>query len=117
MEKRKELILKHEHLAPYLLYDLKGYASDIKLKGDIKWHNVDFIIAEQPRALPILRPLSALTDEMAVNSGYKDANLLRLAIVSKTIPYIGMENLFKHHYDVFGLINLGLAIDIYSFKS
>lgn len=35
---------------------------------------------------PILRPISELTDEMAIRSGYKNANSLRLIIVSKLIP-------------------------------
>lgn len=33
-------------------------------------------------------------------------------IISQRIPYIGMKNLFANHYDVFGLIKRGLAIDI-----
>ena len=61
---------------------------------------------------PILRPISDLTDEMAINCGYKNANCLRLMIISQKIPYIGIINLFKYHYDVFLLINTGLAIDI-----
>lgn len=65
---------------------------------------------------PILRPLSDLTDEMAIKSGYKNASALKLVIVSKQLPYQGFENLFKHHYDVFNLIGRNLAVDINTLK-
>ena len=81
---------------------------------------------------PILRPLSDLTKEIEVNGNkfipYED-DYLSDAICSyenldllceyngdisndSTIPYPIMSLLFQWHFDVFGLIEKGLAIDI-----
>jgi len=116
--------LELKHLAPYLPYGLvfnltrshnpftcigltvhedgimahrKGGSSNVSLDKYYK---------------PVLRPMSDLTNEMAHKSGYKNANALKLMVISHKIPYIGMDNLFTHHFDVFGLIHAGLAIDI-----
>jgi hypothetical protein len=153
--------LELKHLAPYLPYGLKGYAEDIKLIDSITLHNVEFIIVEQPRAKPILRPLSDLTKEIEHN-GEKFVPMLRLHELAWGINFMEkqdmdfrivdgghiatclhrnrftvfrdgnfqngdleeefvsfpiknqlqlFEKLFELHFDVFGLIEAGKAID------
>jgi hypothetical protein len=83
---------------------------------------------------PILRQLSDLTKEIEVN-GEKFVPIIKLAFTKslsmyqfidgafycnnygkfleiKEMPYIVIEKLFEWHFDVFGLIEKGLAIDI-----
>jgi hypothetical protein len=63
---------------------------------------------------PILRPLSDLTKEIEdfgdYNNEFKDEFIQDIKF--KTNSYGSMVKLFKLHYDVFGLIDAGLAIDI-----
>ena len=120
--------LELKHLAPYLPYGLKGIET---YKGSIKYLiSIDLTLGLKVGDLkedylvhfnsfkPILRPLSDLK---------KDAEIKIL--VEKTFetsedgwnefynnpldyPYYAVEVLLKHHFDVFGLIPKGLAIDI-----
>jgi hypothetical protein len=78
----------------------------------------------------VLRPMSELTnDELRTamwsigHSSHIDwTTTEREAVISrygrkywiKDIPYAVMEYLFKNHYDVFGLIDAGIAVDINS---
>lgn len=72
---------------------------------------------------PILRPLSDLSEKIPANEiTYKeyifgeyqvwDEIEFEQSIVDKTDNYQVFEFLFQHHFDVFGLIDKGLAIDI-----
>lgn len=124
--------LELKHLAPYLpygliyVYDGKKYkcSSTIGLKfigyddNQDSWHYVD-------DCKPILRPLSDLTKEIEVNGEkfvpIEKYNYLRFEEISN---YNGGQNvlnfiqvrehnlLLEMHFDVFGLIPQGLAIDI-----
>ena len=78
---------------------------------------------------PILRPLSDLTKEIEVN-GEKFVPRVKMGLIHDvsgnnifnyrtgerinilSLPYYKIEYLFEWHFDVFGLIEQGLAIDI-----
>lgn len=128
--------LELKYIAPYLPYGLKGiitYHADNKeictlgVKCDI--NNVcdiyDFLNSSYDLK-PILRPLSDLTKEIEVN-GEKFVPILEMERIFKINPlwegwdfkHIAVElpieiwnKLFEWHFDVFGLIPQGLAIDI-----
>lgn len=138
--------LELKHLAPYLPYGLTFYwesldGSDKKHPWVLKPENIAFAIDMQNK--PILRPLSDLTKEIEVN-GEKfvpidiirkedkdwfciegDEYILREDIggggwigyiTIERIPYWIIQQLFEWHFDVFGLIYKGLAIDINKLK-
>ena len=115
----KDQIQLHE-IAGYLPYGLKRHcpSSNVLIHDymplDFTQSTID--LHTKFGWKPILRPMSDLTDEMAIKIGYKDSNALRLMIKSKQLPYQGFENLFKHHYDVFNLIGRKLAVDINTLK-
>ncbi|MBC7654362.1 MAG: hypothetical protein H7098_07810 [Oligoflexus sp.] len=61
---------------------------------------------------PILRPLSDLTKEIEVNGERKIISDYTLDKMSFNLGINYLNTLFKYHFDVYGLINRGLAIDI-----
>ena len=99
--------LEIKHLSPYLPYDLQciGYGRKLRLNGQMLGA-VDRLIVK-----PILRPLSDLTEEYsnACNYSHKD---FKWEIINKNISVLVWDSLLKNHFDVFGLIDAGLAIDI-----
>jgi hypothetical protein len=113
--------LELKHLAPYLPYGLNGIHQDriIDLNPNNLWV---FTL----NAKPILRPLSDLDLDLwniinDVDGEYylqldngnvflTDTCDLNLFEISRTINVL--NQLFKNHFDVFGLIKRGLAIDI-----
>lgn len=133
--------LELKHLAPYLPYGLKGIQEVNGLiwwlhkesnicRAEDNYHSIsvnDFLIFELK---PILRPLSELEKEISYNGVYEmlgvfigqwqeewvehfidftgrphEANI-------ELCPYDLMQLLLMNHFDVFGLIPKGLAIDI-----
>jgi hypothetical protein len=125
--------LELKHLAPYLPYGLK-----IKTNNQIRTLSIGILTTTENSLSniiygighkPILRPLSDLTKEVEVN-GEKLVPIDKLAIQlfdTETqkiilkgeingIPYWVMQKLFEWHFDVFGLIEEGLAIDINTLK-
>lgn len=130
----KKLELKH--IAPYLPYGLiyiyegKKYkcSSTIGLKfigyddNQDSWHYID-------DCKPILRPLSDLTKEIEAN-GEKFIPRVKMGLIHDvsgnnilnyrtgdrinilSLPCYQIEYLFELHFDVFGLIEQDLAIDI-----
>jgi hypothetical protein len=129
--------LELKHIAPYLPYRLK--AKDLITKEirtvtllhftyDTKTVGHNHLIYEGlllSKHLPILRPLSDLTKEIEVNGEKfvptQEYSYLRFEEISN---YKGGQNvmnfiqvreqniLLELHFDVFGLIEQGLAIDI-----
>ena len=63
---------------------------------------------------PILRPLSDLTTNAFIFK--KDLEHIKLHNEVITMRYYVVEYLFQNHYDVFGLIEQNLAIDINTLK-
>ena len=118
--------LELKHLAPYLPYGLKvifGGEQD-ELLGTLNngailktqssrlnsWVNSYVVSLDEIK--PILRPLSDIPNYVIENIGYKNLNMLTIDIISGNLPIIFFNDLVKNHYDVFGLIGAGLAIDI-----
>ncbi len=130
--------LELKHLASYFPYRLKvEYATDIYLFEGligkdgifVSKKNTTLLPTKQQFVKPILRPLSDLTKE--IEYGGKDTDLLKFIcdkwgyrgyahilenIVSQKISFSLSQKLFEWHYDVFGLIEAGLAIDINTLK-
>jgi hypothetical protein len=136
----KKLELKH--LAPYLPYDLntqytlsdvitlsQGQKDEIRNKL-LTSQNVHFVLSF---CRPILHPLSDLTKEIEhdgekikvieifAKDTQKDINEVVMLIENKAedmsmdiLPYYVIKILCEFHFDVFGLIPEGLAIDINS---
>lgn len=126
--------LELKHLAPYLPYGLKLYHSGYKAKHILEASIKEGVYDREMSAVtltamvndneylkPILRPLSDLTKEIEHN-GEKFVPVDRLEwnsydhIIKKgmcdNVGYQYMIKLFEWHFDVFGLIEKGLAIDI-----
>jgi len=112
-----ENTMKLKHLAPYLPYKLK-YANTKNEKINtfrslsIDINMVDFGYGDAMELFevkPILRPLSDLEEfspaiwEYGIKKGKVNVN---------QIQYLEALVLFKNHFDLFGLIEKGLAIDI-----
>ncbi len=118
--------LELKHLAPYLPYGLKYFVD--YTDGDTEIVNLDGAFIDElylsngltcgyqsETSKPILRPLSDLTKNEFVDDlgkWYGDYQELDL----DDIDYGIVKNYFKHHFDVFGLIEKGLAIDINTIK-
>jgi hypothetical protein len=125
--------LELKHLAPYLPYGLKGYCTDdmqgeeVFLGIEIKKRQILLITDKLPMDLeyfkPILRPLSDLTKEIEVNGEkfvprkilishfdfyYSDLNKYDL----DKWEYRVVDKLLEWHFDIYGLIENGLAINI-----
>ena len=114
--------LELKHLAPYLPYNLKiktNYGWDTvttlneyEVNGD---HEHSYSYEDHPNEVlefkPILRPLADLE-----NDEYKNRIFNREYIIDKKtdtdLGYYEWCYLFENHFDVFGLIEKGLAIDI-----
>jgi hypothetical protein len=111
--------LELKHLAGYLPYGLKiqnGWGDIKTLKySHLDDENNGFIT----NVMPILRPLSDLIKEIEEDfnvysllslrskNDYSNGNPLILKW-----SYTDIETLFKYHFDIYGLIEAGLAIDI-----
>jgi hypothetical protein len=114
--------LELKHLAPYLPYGLKiktkhGFDTMETLNG---WlvngdHEESYCYEDHPNETlefkPILRPLSDLTEEHANNCNYSYRDF-KWEIINKNVSVNIWNDLLSNHYDVFGLIDAGLAIDI-----
>ncbi len=119
--------LELKHLAPYLPYRLKVSLIHT-LHGHTGIGSVEHVVQAvnegKSQFKPILRPLSDLTKEIEHN-GEKFVPTKALSmwdlqgITVLDIPHIPVnlyELLLKWHFDVFGLIEKGLAIDINTLK-
>lgn len=131
-----------EHLAPFLPYGLKIIAKQNEIYSSTNVYILQGIVNENlylseltyPTDLflckPLLRPLSDLYSsmftELVENNDFKfdrrngwgtdltvDGNTSHWEFKGN---YRTLSKLFKHHFDVFGLIEQGLAIDINTVK-
>ena len=140
--KMKKLELKHlAPYLPYEL-KLYWHPESSPVWHEMDMFNIHHVITytkdfpEEKQWKPILRPLSDLTKEIEVNGeklvpieylskilggkiNSKDKRLVgkaKTALINEIkngkIQYRLVKKLFKHHFDVFGLIEKGLAIDI-----
>jgi hypothetical protein len=130
-----------EHLAPYLPYKLKAYQTVFtqvksgkdKVTTEIRIVNSTTIYnffqlgkhKSHEHVKPILRPLSDLTNEIVKEFFDLDSVDLELIDIEQwrkelytdvkseaRFQYRQFQVLFKHHFDVFNLIQKNLAIDI-----
>ena len=120
--------LELKHLAPYLPYGLQITVVNRKLElgthHSDKTIHIDMVVRKESLYKPILRPLSDLTKEI-VHNGEKFVPNKRLdwalAIVENMVEQGNITGyglswdlwqlLFEWHFDVFGLIDKGLAIE------
>jgi hypothetical protein len=126
--------LEIKHLAPYLPYELKMQVKDYHgieyVSQILTTENIgNFINGEECK--PILRPLSDLNKEglyiehLNIETITDESNIQDLDIYLenwidskdtnhhvKFLPYGLVNELISEHFDVFGLIPKGLAIDI-----
>ncbi len=112
--------LELKHLAPYLPYGLKFMNPISGTVATMTAYDLDMII--KCNETPILRPLSYLTKAQTEQL----AELLQItrpylkSMINKHIRGHRFSNLsykytlilFENHYDVFGLIDAGQAIDV-----
>ena len=123
--------LELKHLAPYLPYSLKYLYNDeiLELDGlDVNQDAFNCDIGETPfeNIKPILKPLSDLTKEDLIEDLGTETSCLDWTTSERehwikfysrehwinNLPYLIYSHLVKNHFDVFGLIEAGLAIDI-----
>jgi len=137
--------LELKHLSPYLPYGLKVYNKNNKVDltivgcthGLIIMHNekysqeFSFDKFQEYNYKPILHPLSDLTEEIEHNgkkfvpTENKNLIYIKNAVDTKLFDiqqlvcvasYSAYQKMFEWHFDVFGLIPEGLAIDINTLK-
>lgn len=123
--------LEAKNLIPYLPYSLK-----VEMEGkkcNVAWMSTKNIAVIRPYGVgeykkisweyahlnvkPFLRPMSELTENEAKDghfmSGFSNYGALQILTGNPLLGHYGMiEYLLKNHYDIFGLIEKGLAIDI-----
>ncbi|ASU34385.1 hypothetical protein [Mucilaginibacter xinganensis] len=124
--------LELKHLAPYLPYGLMCKTitgvtgkmiqlseSSVFLDCEIKWNSgalYNWMLECDIK--PILRPISDLYNHPADDEIKDSCNGfigVKFFHVNDT-PYCSLKVLLKHHFDIFGLIEAGLAIDINTLK-
>jgi hypothetical protein len=131
--------LELKHLAPYLPYGLFGMIDARRGLFEVKLDSINqYTIETSPRIhghtycdlehfKPILHPLSDLTKDIDVDgerfvpmdvlcNGDFDVLLLTQGVTGRSWidsqPYHWIQKLIEWHFDVFGLIEAGLAIDV-----
>ena len=125
--------LELKHLSPYLPYGLKIYKSAV---NELNEFNLPYVLNH---CKPILHPLSDLTKKIKVNGkkfvpieildretyiNYEVSTKGKLiekqdngSVILEEIdvyPYWIIQKLYEWHFDVFGLIEKGLAISIHN---
>jgi len=120
--------LELKHLAPYLPYGLKianigtniirEFTYELQTPSDIKRKvSIQLLLSTNHINKPILRPLSDLMEEIEGKEALIyiiGSNTISQGV--KNLPYYKIVILLKNHYDIFGLIEKGLAIDINTIK-
>lgn len=128
--------LELKHIAPYLSYGLKMIDISSRVTTELNAHNLTYLIAFLDEEIkPILRPMTTteltkyfiliFDEDIDVRTFLSEEFLDSHGIDFEKIPDFkiewlpfGVVDLFlKHHFDVFGLIPQGLAIDANSLKS
>jgi len=125
--------LQLKHLAGYLPYGLKVMRPDNKTILELSGSQGSLLIFSEGTYgqignkgnKPILRPLSDLTKEIKVNGekyrpidelwkyhNFSYLNLGEIKTDPTRYPYTIVEKLLEWHFDIYGLIENGLAIDI-----
>lgn len=113
--------LELKHLAPYLPYKLNLERINYKNERFKKLTAYDLCPdGEIDNIKPILRPIEDLYNEKT-DFGIKIVHYFNfktnVKLDYRNFPYHVMEQLFKNHFDVFGLIPKGLAISYLDVQS
>lgn len=113
--------LELKHLAGYLPYEVKIYACHneyvLELEEDCNSEGISVRETIENYHKPILRPLSDLTKEIEVNgekfvpNNWFGRKGLKLESIQDEKFHI-VQKLLQWHFDIYGLIENGLAIDI-----
>lgn len=126
--------LELKYIAPYLPYDLKVYNNEDGIRKVVTFGTMNpafcHIMHVKENNKPILRHLSDSEEYFEEIYGmlehddvtnYLDEDFLKYhdinsfdELINKEIehiPYGALQVFLKHHFDVFGLIEKGLAID------
>lgn len=115
----EKLELLKKAVSNYFPYDIKYKAGNSMIKTvralnrDGVYCETDFAATPFKEIKLILRSLSDLTMEIYFDIGFKEFDIL---ILEKTkgiqnLPYWMVEILIKNHFDIYGLIEKGLAIN------
>jgi len=122
--------LELKHLAPYLPYGLKIQCKRIHFKEywvstlkSIYYDSLDVVsdesVLSEGEYKPILRPLSDLTNNVFSDTAFSiesnesiDSIYMSYREPSMGDFVCGFNELLENHFDVFGLIEKGLAIDV-----
>ena len=130
--------LKLEYLAPYLPYRLKVYITEWKCEREIYQLSQNSLITKSfgnkldfEHIKPILRPIQGVeqyfdnlygclghqdvTDFLDVDflNSHNNIEIEEIQLLEiEELPFGTLKVLLKHHFDVFGLIEKGLAIPV-----
>ena len=114
--------LELKHLAPYLPYDI-GCVIPLGYHRTLDVNILQIMIKENFfKCYLKLRPLSDLTKEIEHNGesfvpiDYLE-DMIDFSCGYERIEYWKVQQLIEWHFDVFGLISAGLAIDINTLNS
>lgn len=115
--------LTQEHLAPYLLTGLLFERKNYKYERFVEISPYIFLPdGEIENLIPILRPMNQLLNDQWYYIWEKEIDTESLEVLLEEpydteffqnckFSYSTMKQLFKNHFDVFGLINEGLATE------
>ena len=123
--------LELKHLAPYLPYKLRIYRINKYIGGSNDQQTLSCAWLEDVLsndsihfdAKPVLKPMSDLSIDhynMIYDSETDYTSIcswLELDVESRLMSKFSLEfwnGLYRHHFDVFGLIEKGLAVDIHT---
>ncbi|EMY3479095.1 hypothetical protein [Flavobacterium psychrophilum] len=119
--------LELKHLAPYLPYELELVARNVvsetpkRIFGKLSSMNIMSLVENDTLYKPILRPMSDLHCDFEIDDcnvynslsarsrsdlNYSEPSFTKLA-------YDDIQKVLKLHFDVFGLIEKGIAISIH----
>ena len=114
-----ETHLNIEHLAPYLPYELGLQWIDLNI---VTMSDTNIMLAISKNIKPILSPLSDLKNNIGGDkNSVTYAAYLKLWVAADvdfvinmplSCDYSTVQKMLEWHFDVFGLIEKGLAIDI-----
>ena len=125
--------LKLKHLTVYLPYNIKAIHKNYKDEKGFLYYPLDLTerFYSMPTAIlinfkPILKPLSQITKEINQNGKTINIDLISFKLLGgrflsevlkegkliDELPHGLVSVLYEYHFDVFGLIENGLAIDI-----
>lgn len=105
-----------EHLAPYLPYDLriKDGTSEFTMDGSFLHQAIEYPLLYKDFK-PILTPLEDFIGSEADKEifGKGTYNMDSKINYKECLYYWEVQILLKHHFDIFGLLERGLAVSIH----